>query len=264
MLLSLSEETLSAFGWTQEEDCNIVLFTSYNNPIFKGESDCIHALGICLEGDSNFKYLYVQKLQADDTSYDDIEEAFIKGCLDNVVFYALKGPNLLPLGTPFVVSHETTCQILLGICLLDDLGGNQVVGLTVQANHTGLTSDEVLLDCFVSNTDVDKPAKRKRITLGNVQYGSRRLKSREANRAAILWMQKYANDIVRMDRVNGHDDQSKQQLRYQVYVPAKSGHTWKRVRTLSECVSNVMEQCGRDFWDDMLTMPGCIDLASSS
>ena len=39
-----------------------------------------------------------------------------------------------------------------------------------------------------------------------VQYGSRDLKSREANRAALLWMDKYAKDIVKIDRVKGLKD----------------------------------------------------------
>ena len=74
----------------------------------------------------------------------------------------------------------------------------------------------------------------------------------------LLWMDKYAKDIVKIDRVKGRDDQP-QQRRYEVLVNSK----WKKVRTLSECVSHVMEQSGRDFWEDMLN--GCIiDLAGSS
>ena len=73
----------------------------------------------------------------------------------------------------------------------------------------------------------------------------------------LLWMDKYAKDIVKIDRVKGRDDQP-QQRRCEVLVNSK----WKKVRTLSECVSHVMEQSGRDFWEDMLN--GCIDLAGSS
>ena len=73
----------------------------------------------------------------------------------------------------------------------------------------------------------------------------------------LLWMDKYAKDIVKIDRVKGRDDQP-QQRRYEVLVNSK----WKKVRTLSECVSHVMEQSGRDFWEDMLN--GSIDLAGSS
>ena len=126
----------------------------------------------------------------------------------------------------------------------------------------GFTPDKVLLDCLLSKKEEASNSgglKRKRVTLGNVKYGSRHLKSREANRAALLWMDKYAKDIVKMDRVSGPFHQP-QQRRYQVLVGSK----WKKVRTLPECVSYVMEQCGRDFWEDMLSLPGCIDLAGSS
>ena len=72
----------------------------------------------------------------------------------------------------------------------------------------------------------------------------------------LLWMDKYAKDIVKIDRVKGRDDQP-QQRRYEVLVNSK----WKKVRTLSER-AHVMEQSGRDFWEDMLN--GCIDLAGLS
>ena len=259
-ILSLSEESLNAFGWTQEEDDQIVLFTSYSNPHTTGLTDRnTIALGICLAGYSLCRYLYMQKLSPGEALYEESAN-----CWDDQseVFYALEGSNLLPVGTPFTVSYNdsTTCEIILGISIDSNDSSALVVGLA--ANLTGLTSDEVLLDCMMSKKEEAGNSgglKRKRVTLGKVQYGSRELKSREANRAALLWMDKYAKDIVKIDRVNGRDDQP-QQRRYQVLVGSK----WKKVRTLSECVSHVMEQCGRDFWEDMVSMPGCIDLAGSS
>jgi len=258
-ILSLSEETLNTVGWTQEEDCKIVLFTSIVNPThYSPDTDSI-ALGICLEGDSYCRYLYMQKLSPGE---DPCEES--ADCWDDQseVFYALEGSKLLPVGTPFTVSYDdsTTCEIILGISIDSNDSSALVVGLA--AISTGLTSDEVLLDCMMSKKEEAGNSgglKRKRVTLGKVQYGSRDLKSREANRAALLWMDKYAKDIVKIDRVKGRDDQT-QQRRYEVLVGSK----WKKVRTLSECVSHVMEQCGRDFWEDMHTLPGCIDLAGSS
>ena len=245
MLLWLSSEILSRLGWTQEEDCTIVLFTSYSNPVtISAQGFDIHALGICLEGDSIHRYLYLQKLQLHQ-HYSNSKWLDDK----SIVFYALEGPNLLPVGTPFTVSHESY-YVFLGICKDGEECIN--VGLDLQSKDTAHTSDEVLLNCLITKKD-DQPAKRKRVTLGEVQYGSIRLKSREANRAAMLWIEKYANDVVSIDRMEG-----RAQLLYRVYVPTKS--KWKRVRTLSECVSHAMEQCDRDFWDDMLTSPGCIDL----
>ena len=256
-ILSLSEETLNAVGWTQEEDCKIVLFTSCSNPHTTGltDRDTI-ALGICLAGDSFCRYLYMQKLSPGEALYEGSAD-----CWDDQseVFYALEGSKLLPVGTPFTVSYDdsTTCEIILGISIDSNDLSALVVGLA--AKLTGLTSDEVLLDCLSTKKDTGKSAKRKRITLGEVQYGERWLKSREANRAALLWIDKYAKDIVKIDRIKGRDDQP-QQRRYQVL----RGSNWKKVRTLPECVSYVMEQCGRDFWEDMLSLPGCIDLAGSS
>jgi len=260
-ILSLSEETLNAVGWTQEEDCKIVLFTSYSNPHTTGltDRDTI-ALGICLAGDSFCRYLYMQKLSSGEALYEGSAD-----CWDDQseVFYALEGSKLLPVGTPFTVSYDdsTTCEVILGISIDSNDSSTLIVGL-VANQMIGFTPDEVLLDCMLSKKEEASNSgglKRKRVTLGNVQYGSRHLKSREANRAALLWMDKYAKDIVKMDRVSGRDDQP-QQRRYQVLVGSK----WKKVRTLPECVSYVMEQCGRDFWEDMLSLPGCIDLAGSS
>jgi hypothetical protein len=202
----------------------------------------------------------MQKLSPGEAVYEASASA---DCRDDQseVFYALEGSKLLPVGTPFTVSYDdsTTCEIILGISIDSNDSSALVVGLV--ANQSGLTSDEVLLDCMMSKKEDagNSGLKRKRVTLGNVQYGSRQLSTRETNRAALLWMDKYAKDIVKIDRVEGRDDQP-QQRRYKVLVGSK----WKKVRTLSECVSYVMEQCGRDFWEDMQTLPECIDLAGPS
>lgn len=265
--LSLSPETLSAFDWAQD-DSRIVLFMSSDSPetVSEATMDNSRALGICLQDkcETLYNYLYIQKLQDDEDPYEESTE----GCYKSV-FHALDTTKLLAMGTPFILNFDSPTSIL-GLSLKDD-DTYKVVGLSAQADDTTLTlkkdtsekdtalthekdtvitPDEILMNCMVENKDESKSAKRKRVTLSGVQYGDKSLKSREANSAAISWMQKYAKDYVKINMDKGPNE------RYELLLPSRSGHSnkWKRIRTLTECVFHVMEISGRNFWDDMRHM----------
>lgn len=242
--LSLCAEALGKINWIQSEDCKILMFTSPKSPFFDHSNGFgeIHPLGVCISGEDINTFLYLQKLAPD----EPLSHSNPRLPVSDSVFCATDDTLLLPSGTLFVVTQNSpTC--LLGVSF-DGVSVN-VVGLTVQKNDMELTSDEVLMDCLFPKDAKKDAKKKKRITLGKVQYGSSVLMSRQASRAAIMWLEKYASDVVKIEKVGDH-------RRFKVYAGGK----WKRVTTLTECLANTMDQTSRDFWSEMSSNPGCIDL----